>query len=163
MKNLKEKLRKNGGFTLVEMLIVVAIIAILIAVSIPMVGSALEKSRHAVDQANVRDAISLGSVKYLSDQAQVKKDAGTNKVAEYSYIVDQTTHQGRLEATGTAVPASCNCNGAVGEGLKVKISLATGEVMPNWTCTGNGTVANDAYKTWTGETAATPADPDEGT
>lgn len=58
MKTLKEKLsaklKKQGGFTLIEMLIVVAIIAILVAVSIPMVNNALERSREATDAANER-------------------------------------------------------------------------------------------------------------
>ena len=58
MKGLREKFRKHEGFTLVEMLIVVAIIAILVAVSIPLVTSSLEKARRAVDEANARDAIS---------------------------------------------------------------------------------------------------------
>lgn len=56
MKKLKAKLKKQGGFTLIEMLIVVAIIAILIAVSIPLVSGALEKARDATDQANERAA-----------------------------------------------------------------------------------------------------------
>ena len=47
---LNRKLSKKSGFTLVEMLIVVAIIAILIAVSIPLVSQALEKARDATDR-----------------------------------------------------------------------------------------------------------------
>lgn len=67
-----KKLKKNGGFTLVEMLIVVAIIAILIAVSIPLINSSLEKARHSVDNANIRDATSLTTVWYLEHQDDVK-------------------------------------------------------------------------------------------
>ena len=44
------------GFTLAELLIVVAIIAVLVAVAIPVFGSKLEKSREAADLANVRAA-----------------------------------------------------------------------------------------------------------
>ena len=44
------------GFTLAEPLIVVAIIAVLVAVAIPVFGSQLEKSREAADLANVRAA-----------------------------------------------------------------------------------------------------------
>lgn len=48
--------RSNKGFTLAELLIVVAIIAVLVAVSIPIFTSQLEKSREATDLANVRAA-----------------------------------------------------------------------------------------------------------
>lgn len=51
-----KKLRRKDGFTLIEMLIVVAIVAILIAVSIPLVGSALDRAREATDAANERAA-----------------------------------------------------------------------------------------------------------
>ena len=44
--------RSRRGFTLIEMLIVVAIIAILVAISIPLVSSSLERARVAADQAN---------------------------------------------------------------------------------------------------------------
>ncbi len=49
-------LRNHQGFTLMEMLIVVAIIGVLVAVAIPLFGSQLEKSLEAVDLANVRAA-----------------------------------------------------------------------------------------------------------
>lgn len=48
--------RRNKGFTLAELLIVVAIIAVLVAISIPMFAGQLEKSRESVDFANVRSA-----------------------------------------------------------------------------------------------------------
>ena len=50
MKNNKK------GFTLAELLVVVGIIAVLIAIAIPVFTSQLEKSREAVDAANIRSA-----------------------------------------------------------------------------------------------------------
>lgn len=44
------------GFTLMEMLIVIAIVAVLISVAVPVPSSQLERSREAVDLANVRSA-----------------------------------------------------------------------------------------------------------
>lgn len=45
---------KRKGFTLAELLIVVAIIAVLVAIGIPIFTSQLEKSREATDAANIR-------------------------------------------------------------------------------------------------------------
>ena len=49
-------MKKDDGFTLAELLIVVAIIGVLVAISIPVFSSQLEKSREATDLANVRAA-----------------------------------------------------------------------------------------------------------
>ena len=59
-------MKNRKGFTLAELLIVVAIIAVLVAISIPIFTSQLEKSRFAVDQANVRNAEAAASAEYLS-------------------------------------------------------------------------------------------------
>lgn len=55
MKRIREKLNKKG-FTLAELLIVVAIIAVLVAVSVPVFNSKLERAREATDIANMRAA-----------------------------------------------------------------------------------------------------------
>ena len=46
--------KKNKGFTLAELLGVVAIIAVLVAISIPIFTSQLHKAQVATDMANVR-------------------------------------------------------------------------------------------------------------
>ena len=50
-----KKLNKKG-FTLIEMLVVIAIIAILVAIIIPTVTSATSKAKASTDAANLRSA-----------------------------------------------------------------------------------------------------------
>ena len=48
-----KKLQNKKGFTMAELLIVVAIIAVLVAISIPIFNAQLEKSRDATTLANL--------------------------------------------------------------------------------------------------------------
>lgn len=62
------------GFTLAELLIVVAIIAVLVAIAITVFTSQLEKAREATDLANIRAAYAEATVEVLeSDNATVSK------------------------------------------------------------------------------------------
>ena len=62
--------KNNKGFTLAELLIVVAIIAVLVAIAIPIFSSQLEKSKEATDIANVRSAYAQVVTQYLTDDTQ---------------------------------------------------------------------------------------------
>ena len=61
-----KKMNKKG-FTLAELLIVVAIIAVLVAISIPIFSAQLEKAKEATDMANIRSAYAEVVAAYLGD------------------------------------------------------------------------------------------------
>ena len=69
-------MKKNNkkGFTLAELLIVVAIIAVLVAIAIPVFTSQLEKSREATDLANVRSAYAEQMSAYLTSDNKTAID-----------------------------------------------------------------------------------------
>lgn len=53
---MKKRLNKKG-FTLIEMLVVIAIIAVLVAIIIPVVVSSTDKAEAAADAANLRSVL----------------------------------------------------------------------------------------------------------
>ena len=57
-------MRRRKGYTLSELLIVVAIIGVLVAVSIPIFVKQVEKSRNAVTLANIRSAYAEAQLEY---------------------------------------------------------------------------------------------------
>lgn len=61
-----QKDKQKQGFTIMEMLIVVAIIAILVAVSIPIFNNSLHKAKVAADKANVRAYYAELQLEYLT-------------------------------------------------------------------------------------------------
>lgn len=66
--------RKKAGFTLAELLVVVAIIAILVAVSIPIFSGKLDKAREATDLANIRAAKAAATMQYLNNDVTLTND-----------------------------------------------------------------------------------------
>lgn len=81
------------------MLIVVAIIAVLVAVSIPMVSSVLDRVRCTTDAANERSAKAIAAVQFATGEIKGVEDSeGTN--GAYLYKAG--------DGTGTLVPWTNN-------------------------------------------------------
>ncbi len=59
------KKSNKKGFTLAELLIVIAIIAVLIAIAIPTFAGALENAKRQTDHANLRNAYAMMQVANL--------------------------------------------------------------------------------------------------
>ena len=89
--------KNNKGFTLAELLIVVAIIAVLVAIAIPIFTSQLEKSREATDAANIRSAYAEVVAEALADGTE-----GVERVVTLKQTVNdwQTSPAPELAGTG---------------------------------------------------------------
>lgn len=74
---MKKMMKNRKGFTLMEMLIVVAIIAILVIIAIPTFNSALAKARAATDVANIRSGYAAALVEAMTNGVDKTADNNT--------------------------------------------------------------------------------------
>ena len=113
-------MRKNSGFTLAELLIVVTIIAVLVGIIIPIFNAQLEQTREASDAANIRsqyaeimseaitsDKSITGNIIHLSQKksgwqteqirdnlsllGEIKEEPGTQAWVTYDYNTKKIT------------------------------------------------------------------------
>lgn len=92
-----KRLRKNKkGFTLAELLIVVAIIGVLVAVSIPIFTSQLAKARLATNQANARSAHAAVVAGLLDAEKSVGSATYDTTTGTIGAISDTTTSSGAI-------------------------------------------------------------------
>ncbi|MGO5542285.1 type II secretion system protein [Blautia sp. HCP3S3_H10_1] len=71
-------MKNKKGFTLAELLIVVAIIGVLVAISIPIFNNQLEKARRAVDIHTARDIESILATAVNDGSVQFPSQLGSN-------------------------------------------------------------------------------------
>lgn len=98
--------RKKSGFTLAELLIVVAIIAVLVAISIPVFSSQLEKARRAVDVENARNIRSV-----LANAINDGSFVFNNKDAMLEVVVSRNEKNGGFSGNNGQVKNDLIING----------------------------------------------------
>lgn len=92
-------LKNNKGFTLAELLIVIAIIAALVAIMIPTFSGQIEKAREAADLANLRAAYSEASICFLNGENNGNATIdSTKKVVTVDGVVLTQTQEGWEDA-----------------------------------------------------------------
>lgn len=101
------------GFTLAELLIVVAIIGVLVGISIPIFTAQLNKSKIATNQANIRAAKAAAVSDYL----------GEGKTTDVAYTYD--CENGTI-TIGSADTTDADSDG-VGETIGINIAYNSGD------------------------------------
>lgn len=82
-------MQKQKGFTLSELLIVVAIIVVLVAIALPIFENQLHKTKVATDWANIRGYYAEIQADFITSgtkNAKVKTDWSTNANYDWNHI-----------------------------------------------------------------------------
>lgn len=85
MQNLKKILKNKKGFTLVELMVVVAILGVLVAVAVPVYSNVTDNAKKTTCAANIRtlksaitmaqaDGVELAEINDVSDLAEYLED-----------------------------------------------------------------------------------------
>lgn len=131
--------QNRSGFTLMEMLIVIALIAVLVAIAIPTIASQLERSREAADLANVRAAYAQVSAEALLGDPQFK------------VTVDLKQKQADWQSANPV-----NIGGIVHYKNEGDTDNWKGVAAPNGTCTVSYDKDHGIILTWSGKASAYP-------
>ena len=121
------KCTTGGGFTLAELLIVVAVIAVLVAVAIPTFGNQLERSRQAVDLSNLRDAYAVGQMAVLSSdepEGILQTTNSTNTAERYYRFWYTPDNEEQLTAAGE-VAETPTADAVKGKATTAKLAVKT--------------------------------------
>ncbi|HHV39449.1 MAG TPA: type II secretion system protein [Tepidimicrobium sp.] len=81
-----KKLRKNQGFTLIELVVVIAILAILVAIAIPKLEASRKNAAVTAHNANVRTIESAANM-YIADGRELPITAGDGKIEGDNHVL----------------------------------------------------------------------------
>lgn len=135
------KMNKKG-FTLIEMLVVIAIIAILVAIVIPVVGNSTEKAKEAKDAANIRSAIAEVTTLALGGDTGATKTVTLSQTGSFDNLGTDATEIG-----GYAISSFANAK-------TVTVSYDTTKMVITVSVS-NGTTSTTVYPIHTCNTTGT--------
>lgn len=69
---IKQLLKKEGGFTLVELLAVLAILALIVGIAIPMIGNVVQNSQVKADDAQIELIVDAAQLRAIEKEADFK-------------------------------------------------------------------------------------------
>lgn len=117
MLQLLRKRRDDEGFTLIELMVVVLIIAILIAIAIPTFLGARQRAQDRAAQSNIRNAFTAEKVYYTDNQAYTASSTDLDAIEpslEYDNNTNNVTvvgHVGATVASGVVTISSLSASG----------------------------------------------------
>ena len=127
------KLKNKKAFTLMEMLIVVAIIAILVAIAIPTFASALNKARSATDVANIRSGYASAQIEAMIEETTagttlyLKNDGTVGATDTNDYVCKgDSTHAQNASIAGQFT-AGADVTWTKGNKITYTVGAATGD------------------------------------
>lgn len=111
-----------SGFTLIELMIVVAIIGILAAIALPRFGQMMEKSREGQTKGNLNSIHSAASIYYGDQRGIWPTTLNTTSVYLFSQYLDNV---GPVKVTGFFVAGAVSPSGSLVT-LTTQSSVPTG-------------------------------------
>jgi type IV pilus assembly protein PilA len=137
--------QREGGFTLIELMVVVLIIAILIAIAIPTFLGARQRAQNRAAQSSLRNALTAAKTIYTDSQTYASAtttamdgvEPSLNYVVAASVSSDQNTVSVASSAAGVFSAAAMSASGTC---YWIKDNVASGTTYGSTTtaaqCTG---------------------------
>ena len=120
MKEMIKKVKeRREGFTMAELLIVVAIIAVLVAIAIPVFNSQLGKAQASTDAANIRSGYAVVSAQVITE------DEAPADGATYYLMADGTVAAATVSGSTVTAPTG-TLYGCKGDSSKLEANSVVG-------------------------------------
>lgn len=93
---IRSTMRSNSGFTLIEVMIVVVIVAILVSIALPAYQGSLQKGRRSDARASLMDVLNR------QEQFMLDRNSYTFDLADLGYTTPYVTPEGHYTITAAA-------------------------------------------------------------